>query len=159
MKLTFKYVRRQALQARCHCNLLSALDGRVLYGTVCGFLFENLFFVCYSQKVLFSTRPMLENKQTCAVKYRGVYNLSLWVCGSSPPFSFLTPRAVPEGGEVLQQGDKTLGLSGEAQRSTLQQCQKLMPVLEPALHLPALTAGQYCWEVTLAGGQQPQPLP
>lgn len=92
MRLTFKYVwRRQVLQARCHCNLLSALDGRVLRGTIFGFLFENLFFVCYSQKVLFSTRPMLENKQTCAVKHRGV----IWVSGCVVP-PLLSPSSHPE---------------------------------------------------------------
>lgn len=68
MKITFSYIwRRQALQGRCHFNLLSALEGRyrVSCCTVCGFLFQKLVFICYSCKVVFSSRSMFENKQIC----------------------------------------------------------------------------------------------
>lgn len=43
----------------------------MVYYTVCGFLFENLF-VCCSWKVLLSNRPMLGNELTCNITGRGV---------------------------------------------------------------------------------------
>lgn len=51
-------------------------------GTLAGFLLRHTF-VCYSRKVPFSTRPLLENRQTWAVIDTGV--LSLQVCRSPTP--------------------------------------------------------------------------
>lgn len=75
--------------------------------TICGFLFEKLF-VCYSRRVLVSTRPMLEKKQTYPVKHRG--SPSLQVCGSSTP----RPSPIPTGGDIMQQEGIELDLSAGA---------------------------------------------
>ena len=127
----------------------------ILYGTICDFLFENLFFVCYSQKVLFSTRPTLENKQTCVVRHRGV----IWVSGCVVPLKEEHTQSCScrKWSPATRRQNPGPHGRGSVQHPAAV-CQKVVPVLEPSLHLRLLTAGQCCWEVALPRGQQPRPL-
>lgn len=135
MKITLKCVwRRQALQERCHCNLLSALDGgRVLYDSVCVFLFENLLFVCYSWNVFFLLGPCLRINLYCQSQR---CSLSLWVCGSStpsplptPPLPHTHPQSSSEGDDDLQKEEAILDLSVSLRAAVCESLSGILTVL------------------------------
>lgn len=82
----------------------------ILCYTVSGFLFEKLIFVCDSRKVLFSNRPVFENKQICNVKDKGVFRLQ--VCVSSVlPCSPAHSEPVPRG-DIMRQEKNDIGPLG-----------------------------------------------